>query len=179
MRLPLLRLLVSSGRIIFALVSLTLAVSLNGCWAVAGPLIGVGVVGGGAGAVAMSRRSGKAPPDPTPVQDSGSTGIAESDPQSDSPQLTDHEGPAIAALPAPSPAAAPSPVAAVSGTHHKTRAHHRKTKAIARASKPKRLQGPSPSVASSPKPMKSQSASVASSPLSAPPDTLPSTQIVH
>ena len=178
MRLPLLRLLVSSGRIIFALVSLTLVVSLSGCWAVAGPLIGVGVVGGGAGAVAMSRRSGKAPPDPEPTHQ-GSTDIAESVPDNPSAQPADSGSPVIAALPAPSPDAALSPIAAVSGTHHKTRAHHRKTKAIARASKPKHLQGPSPSVASSPKPTKSQSAAVASSPLTAPPDALPYTQIVH
>jgi hypothetical protein len=181
MRLPLSRLVVSSGRIIFALGSLTLVVSLNGCWAVAGPLIGVGVVGGGAGAVAMSRRSGKAPPDPVTAPE-GSSGIAESEsvPPSDNSELTDHHSPAIAALQAPSPDTAPSPIEAVSGTHHKTRAHHRKRKAIARASKPKHHQGPSPSaVASSQKPLKSQSSSVATSPLTAPPDALPYTQIVH
>jgi hypothetical protein len=164
MWLAFMRLRVSGGRIIFALVSLTLVVSLNGCWAVAGPLIGVGVVGGGAGAVAISRRSGKAPPDPTPTQDSGS-GIVESDTQSESIQVADPGSPVVAALPALSPAAVPSPARTVSQAHRKPRAHHRKAKAVARASKPKHI--------------KSQSAAVASSPLTAPPDTLPSTQIVH
>lgn len=166
-------------RLTLALVSLTLVVSLSGCWAVAAPLIGVGVVGGGAGVYAASRHSGKAPPDPEPTYQ-GNTDIAESVPNDPIAQPADSGSPLIASLPAPSPAAVPSQAATAREAHHrKPRAHHRKTKAIARASKPKRLQGPSQSVASSPKPMKSQSAAVASSPLTAPPDALPSTQIVH
>ena len=165
MWLALMRQRVSVGRMAFALVSLTMVILLNGCWALAGPLIGVGVVGGGAGVYAASRPSGKAPPDPEPVHESSSD-IAESVSEYPSSQPTDQGSPVIAALPSSSPAALPSPASAtVSKAPRKARAHRRKAKAVVRSSKPKRLQ--------------SQSQSVASSPLTAPPDTLPSTQIVH
>ena len=165
MWLALLRLRVS-GRMTFVFIFLILpwVMLLNGCWELAGPLIGVGAVGGGVGVAAASRASAKQRPSPTPVQES-SSGSAESVPQSASSQLTVHESPAIAALPAPSPAAVPSPAAAVTEAPHRAREHRRKAKAVARSSKPKRL--------------KSRSPSVASSLLTAPPDTLPSTAIVH
>ena len=170
MWLTMLRRHVSCGRMALALVSLITVTLLSGCWAVAGPLIGVGVVGGGVGVAAATRGPHKAPPDPDPVQESSSiqessTSIEESVPQSASSQLTEDGSPVIASAPSSSPAAVPSPASTVSEAPRKQRSHRRKAKAVARSSKPEGVKNPSPSVASSA--------------LMAPPDTLPNTVIVH
>jgi hypothetical protein len=164
MWLTLLRRRVSGGRMTFALVSLTSVILLNGCWELAGPLIGVGVVGGGVGVAAATRAPTKARPDPAPVHESSSDS-AESVPQSSSLRQTNQGSPVIAALPTSSDAAVPSPAVAVGEAPRKARAHRRKPRAVVRSSKPKRLKGQSPLIASQL--------------LTAPPDTLPATVIVH
>ncbi len=140
---------VTSGRIAVVILLPAAVALLSGCWALAGPLIGVGAVGGGV-AIAAAKGSAKQPPN-TPLVRQGGDGSAEAVAHSNQPQPLDHgSGPIVAASPASTPASALSPtIAAAKGPH---KPPHRITReAVAHSAKPPRLdRGSGPVMAASP-----------------------------
>ena len=122
---------------------------LSGCWALAGPLIGVGAVSGGA-AIAAAKGSAEQPPS-RPLVRQGDDGSTEAVAHSAQPQPLDHgSGPIVAASPASPPASALSrPIAAAKSPH---KPPHRITReAVAHSAKPRRRnRGSGPVMAASP-----------------------------
>jgi len=124
------------------------AALLSGCWALAGPLIGVGAVSGGA-AIAAAKGSAEQPPSRPPVRQ-GDDGSTEAVAHSAQPQPLDHgSGPIVAASPASPPASAlPRTIAAAKSPH---KPPHRITReAVAHSAKPRRRDRGSPVTAASP-----------------------------
>ena len=127
---------VTSGRIAVGIFLPAAVAPLSGCWALAGPLIGVGTVGGGV-AIAAAKGSAKPPPS-TPLVRQGGDGSTEAVAHSAQPQPLDHgSGPIAAASPASTPASVLSPtIAAAKGPH---KPPHRITReAVAQSAKPPR-----------------------------------------
>src|SRR5271156_122867 len=94
---------VTNSRIAVVIVLSATAALLSGCWAVAGPLIGVGVVGGGV-AIASAKGSATQPPS-TPLLGQGGDSSTEAVAHSAQPQPLDQgSGPIVAASPASAPA---------------------------------------------------------------------------
>ena len=125
---------VTSGRAAVGILLPAAVALLSGCWALAGPLIGVGTVGGGV-AIAAAKGSAKQHPS-TPLVRQGGEGSTEAVAHSDQPQPLDHgSGPIAAASPASTPASALSPtIAGIKGPH---KPPHRITReAVAHSAKP-------------------------------------------
>jgi hypothetical protein len=124
---------VTSGRIAVGILLLAAVALLSGCWALAGPLIGVGAVGGGV-AIAAAKGSAKPPPS-TPLVRQGGAGSTEAVAHTARPQPLDHGGgPIVAVSPASTSASALSPT--IAGIKGPQKPPHRITrKAVAHSAK--------------------------------------------
>ena len=153
----------AGDRISSALICLvTVTLLLGGCWPVAAPLIGVGVVGGGA-AVATTLRT-KPDSSPTAAQQEDEVDAAPVSQTKNWPVPDRASEPVAAALPTSTPAASPSPAAAPKEASRRT---------------PGRPSAEVVAESSRPKPPKNARPVAVVTPSLAVPDDLPPTMIVH
>jgi len=141
----------------------TMMLLLCGCWEVGAPLIGVGAVGGGV-AIATTRSGNKPDSTPTATPQDGAPGVAPGAQSTNSPLANLSGVPVAAGLPTSTQPVHPSSSAVILKSSRSTPRDPRRAKVVAESSEPKHNN--TDPVAIVP-------------PLSAPPDDLPATVIVH